>query len=604
MTESVAAESPASVTVLGEQRLRQMPGVNLDDRLRLVPGFTLLRRSSSLAANPTTQGVSLRGIGSSGTSRTLVLWDGIPLNDPFGGWVYWTRVPPDGIERGELSRGATTSVFGDRAMGGAIQLITQTPKREHVLMQFEGGNQGTYIPSGSYTNLFRGRMGLTVGMRGVATDGYYIVPATIRGRVDTRAGVKFVAPNLKLDFLGARDRFALKSDLIAEERQNGTAAVQNSTSIGSLSGNYAHDGGNWGGSLLGFHQTQEFRASFSAIAADRTTERLTMRQSVPAEAQGGAGYASIRRGWVNAVGGMDFLRVEGVSRDWLVPTGQRIGGGEIFQRGVFGQADFTWRDLKFFAGSRYQWTGLGNGGTFYSPSAGATWGRSWYRLRASGYRSFRAPTLNELYREFRAGNTVTLANASLRHESLTGVEAGGDLIGERARFSVTIYRNELQDLLSNVTLSSTPALVTRQRRNVASATAQGIEADFRYRWNRWYFESAYLYAGSTFSTRERIPQVPKHQGSAQLSWSRNATSITGGLRSTALQFEDDRNTQLLPGFTVFHLVAQQTIVEGVAVHFAMENAFSRQFLTGFTPQPQIGAPRLWRIGVRWQGSFR
>lgn len=76
-------------------------------RLRQVPGFSLFRRSSSVVAKPTTQGVSLRAIGSSGASRTLVLWDGIPINDPFGGWVYWTRIDPAHIDRVEIDRGKT-----------------------------------------------------------------------------------------------------------------------------------------------------------------------------------------------------------------------------------------------------------------------------------------------------------------------------------------------------------------------------------------------------------------------------------------------------------------------------------------------------------------
>ena len=604
VTGNVATESPASLTVFGSQRLLQIPGVNLDDRLRMIPGFTLLRRTSSIAANPTTQGVSLRGIGSSGTSRTLVLWDAIPLNDPFGGWVYWTRVPPEGIERSELSRGATTSVFGDRAMGGTIHLLTPTPSQEHVMLQFEGGNKTTLMPYGSYSNLFRGRWGVTAGMRALTTDGYYIVPDSIRGSIDTPAGVKFLAPNMKIDWLGSKDRFSFKTDVLAEERANGTAAVGNSTSIGSLSGNYTRSGSQGGLSLLSFYQTQEYRATFSAIAADRNSERVTSRQSVPAEAVGGAGYGTWRGQGINVVGGGDFLRVSGTSRDWLVPTGERIAGGEIFQRGVFGQADFTWKDFKLFLGSRYQWTGLQDGSHFYSPSGGFTWGRHWLRLRGSAYRSFRAPTLNELYREFRAGNTVTQANPSLRPEVLAGAEVGADIVLERMRLSVTTFRNDLTDLISNVTLSSTPALVTRQRQNVAAALSRGAEVDFRYRWSRWFFDASYLFADSRFSTRERIPQVARHQGTAQLSWSRNGTMITGGMRATDLQFEDDRNTQLLPGFVVFHIVGQQSLSHGVSLYATMENVSNREFLSGWTPAAQIGAPRLWRVGVRWQGRFR
>ena len=93
VTGAVSTETPSPVMVLSQQDLQATPGVNLDDRLRQVPGFSLFRRTSSVVANPTTQGVSLRAIGSTGASRTLVLWDGVPLNDPYGGWVYWTRVP-------------------------------------------------------------------------------------------------------------------------------------------------------------------------------------------------------------------------------------------------------------------------------------------------------------------------------------------------------------------------------------------------------------------------------------------------------------------------------------------------------------------------------
>lgn len=580
-----------------------MPGVNLDDRLRLIPGFTLLRRTSSLAANPTTQGVSLRGIGSSGTSRTLVLSDGIPLNDPFGGWVYWTRTSPDDVDRVEMSRGATTSVFGDRAMGGTINFLSATPATERLSLGIDGGNAGTVMPYGSYTNLFKNRFGVTGTMRAFDTAGYYIVPETIRGPIDTKSNVRFLAPGIKLDFLGDDQRFTFKSDILTEERDNGTSVTRNSTSLGSLSGNYSRSIGDHNISLLGFHQRQQFHASFSSIGANRQTETLTFEQSVPADATGGAGFANIRHSRFNFIGGGDFLRTSGTSFDYLPTGGQRVGGGTIFQRGMFGQADFTIGGLKLFGGSRYQWTGLQNSSTFYSPSGGFAWGKNWFRVRGSAYRAFRAPTLNELYREFRVGNTVTQANPALRPEKIFGAEFGADIFLERARFSVTAYRNELSDLIGNVTLSPVPPII-RQRQNIASALSRGVEASFRYGWNNWFFDSSYLLADSRLSSGNRIPQVARSQGSAQLTWQKNYTMISGGVRPSSLQFEDDLNRQLLPGFAVFHIAAQQQVGKGVSFRFAMENAFNRTYLSGFTPQPQIAAPRLWRVGVRWQGKIR
>ncbi|HJY27573.1 MAG TPA: carboxypeptidase regulatory-like domain-containing protein, partial [Pyrinomonadaceae bacterium] len=84
--------TPASQFVISTRALDLSGALTIDDVLRQAPGFSLFRRSGSLSANPTSQGVSLRGVGANGASRALVLVDGIPLNSPFGGWVYWNRL--------------------------------------------------------------------------------------------------------------------------------------------------------------------------------------------------------------------------------------------------------------------------------------------------------------------------------------------------------------------------------------------------------------------------------------------------------------------------------------------------------------------------------
>ncbi|MBM4077705.1 MAG: Plug domain-containing protein, partial [Planctomycetes bacterium] len=158
--ERVEQESPAAITALDKLDIAKAPGVNLDDRLRLVPGFSLFRRNSSLVANPTTQGVSLRGLGSTGASRTLVLWDGVPLNDPFGGWIYWTRVPAEEVDRSEVTRGATTSLFGDRTMSGSVAVFTRPAEALRLSLGMEGGNRGTMQPSAGLSHV-KGKFGIS-----------------------------------------------------------------------------------------------------------------------------------------------------------------------------------------------------------------------------------------------------------------------------------------------------------------------------------------------------------------------------------------------------------------------------------------------------------
>ena len=136
-------DAVAPTSVLTREDLAGSPGLTLDEQLRQIPGFSLLRRSGSLTAHPTSQGVSLRGLGPSGASRTLVLLDGAPLNDPFGGWVYWNRLPLSALESVEVARGSLSQLYGSAAMGGAIQLLPRAPRPDTFEATARGGDHGT-----------------------------------------------------------------------------------------------------------------------------------------------------------------------------------------------------------------------------------------------------------------------------------------------------------------------------------------------------------------------------------------------------------------------------------------------------------------------------
>ena len=172
VSEKISAEAPAAITVVDKLQLAANPGVNLDDRLRSVPGFSLFRRSSSVVANPTTQGISLRGLGSSGASRTLVLWDGIPLNDPFGGWVYWTRVDSEELERVEVARGPFSSLYGGNAMGGVINMITRPVDKRQLEVFGQYGSRDTTNYSLRVADRFFDKLGASFGYSRFQTGGY------------------------------------------------------------------------------------------------------------------------------------------------------------------------------------------------------------------------------------------------------------------------------------------------------------------------------------------------------------------------------------------------------------------------------------------------
>ncbi len=599
--EKISAEAPANITVMDLKDLQETPGVNLDDRLREIPGFSLFRRSSSLVANPTTQGISLRGIGSSGASRTLVLWDGIPSNDPFGGWVYWTQFIPDEISSVEVSRGAATSIFGDRAMSGAIGIFSRQPQPFHLFSGFEAGNNDSQDVWTGFSNVWS-EVAISGSVRAFQTDGYYIVPQSIRGTADTRAAVRFVTGDVHIDHYTRLGNLFLKVNMLAEERKNGTVLTHNSTGLGTVSLRYNREFTHDSISILGFHTREGFHSTFSSVTNNRNTERLTYAQTVPSDAVGGAALWQHHNSRWNLLGGADVDRAAGTDTDHLVPSGLRVAGGTQLQHGVFAQTDATFGPAKLFAGLRHTFAGGDN--RFLSPNAGFVLGRKSLRLRGSVYRAFRAPTLNELYREFRVGNTATLANPNLQPETVFGAEFGADWIGETGSARVTAYRNSLSNLITNVTLSSTPGAILRQRANAAAALSRGVEADFRRRWHDLTGEAQYLFVDSRYVTGFRVAQIPKHQGSGQVTYLHGGTMASLGVRSFDYQFDDDLNQFRLPGYAVVEMVARQHVWRSLSAGISVENAFNRVFYTAFTPTPNTGNPRLWRVGLRWDGKVR
>jgi outer membrane cobalamin receptor len=600
---TLTTEEPGSVSVLNQEQIKEFPGIELDDRLRQEAGFSLFRRSSSIVANPTTQGVSLRGIGSSGASRTLVLWDGIPVNDPFGGWVYWDRIDPAFIERVEIDRGATTSVFGDRAMGGTIAIFSPPPQHEFLFGDFLAGNDGTEDVSAAYSNLW-GPWGLTAHSRDFTTDGYYIAARYDRGTADRRANVQFATGDVNIDYLGLRDRLAIHFDLLAEGRDNGTRLTHNSTSLGTVGATYAHTWTNDEVSFTGYHTQEQYHSTYSSVSLNRDVETLTSRQRVPIQDTGGAAYWRHHgRRW-NVIGGGDADDTHGISYDYSYSTHVLTpSGGTLVEHGLFAEGNFTIGSATFFAGIRHEFTGE-HGETYVSPNAGAALGLRNWRLRASGYKSFRAPTLNELYRNFRVGNAETLANSDLKPEGLVGVEAGADWYRENTRISFTLFHNDLNDLIDNATLRTTRTLILRERENFPSALSRGIEAGVHQQWRHWSADAGYQYADARLATGQMIPEIPKHTGTAELTFAAKGTRVSGGLRAYSLVFDDDLNQFLLPGFATLGATAQQHLVRNLSAVAQVDNFLDRTYLVALTPNPNIGSPRLWRVGLRWAGAIK
>ena len=552
-------------SAIDERALARSPSLALDDTLRQVPGFSLFRRSSSLVAHPTTQGVSLRGIGPSGASRSLVLLDGIPVNDPFGGWVQWNRLPARALRTAEIVRGATSPLYGSSALAGTIHLLTRDSDADTLELDLQGGSHGTW-DVGALASNRAGAWSYLVAGRAFDTEGFYVVDEPTRGAVDTRARSEHQSVFGRV----ARGNLHAGVNLFHERRNNGTQLQTSATRLAMV------DVGQRAGrvSWQAYGATQRFDSSFSRVLPDRSAEFLTAEQRVPADAVGGAFT-------VNPSGRL----IAGVDGRHVLADGRRQS-----LAGAFVQDLVTVHPrVDVLGGARVDlWQNQSNE-VAVTPRAGvlvragpAT------TLRASAYRGFRAPTLNELYRPFRVGNVSTLANPGLGAETLWGVEGGSDIaITRRVWLLVNAFWNRLDDAVGNVTISTSPQLIVRQRQNIGRARVRGAETELVARVgeaNPVDLRAAYLYSDAVEErSGRRLPQVPRHQAHFGASWQGPiAVSVTA--RLVGDQFEDDLNTLLLGRYTTVDVLVSRALKPGLEAFLAVENLFE----SGVHGRPDAG----------------
>jgi outer membrane receptor protein involved in Fe transport len=645
-TETRVSDTAASVAVLSNEDLAASSALTLDDALRQVPGFSLFRRSGSRTANPTSQGVSLRGVGASGASRAAVLDDGIPINDPFGGWVYWGRVPRQSVSRVEVVRGGSSSLYGTDALGGVINFIPRKPQGSTLSLEASYGNQQT--PSASlFAGASLGRWRASVAAEAFHTDGYILVDEDERGRVDVPAGAEHSTVELTLErLLSTRGRFFARGSLFEESRENGTPLQTNRTHIRhvALGLDWQTPGaGAFSARLFGGDQV--FDQDFSAVSADRNSESLTRSQRVPAQQAGLSAQVSRAAGSrQTVVVGVDARAVRGAS-DELGFFGGRLtsasgAGGRERTVGVFGQdiirvADDwivtvggrfdRWRNYAALSTTRPLAAAAptlvtnfeDRSETAFSPRLSVL-----HRLTgsvslvASGYRAFRAPTLNELYRSFRVGNVVTQANEDLRAERLTGGEGGATFAALDRKLNVRgiFFWSEITRPVANVTLSVSPELIVRRRVNLGRTRSRGVEVEAEARiTNGLVISGGYLFSDATVlefpANRELeglwIPQVPHHQLTFQARYvdrSKMTVGIQG--RFAGMQFDDDQNRFRLERFFTLDALASRPVAGGVELFAAFENILNDRYSIGRTPVRTVGPPLLARIGVRFDLGAR
>jgi vitamin B12 transporter len=634
---------------IGRERLANSASNRLEDVLRDVPGFQLFRRSDARSANPTSQGATLRALGGNASSRALLVLDGVPQSDPFGGWVAWPAFDPRRLGRVRVVRGGGGGANGPGALAGTIELDSAgAADLDGVFGSFAYGSRGSADAYAS-VGIPAADGFVTASGAWARGDGFIPVVAEQRGAADRPSPYRQRSLSLRaIAPLGAGTELQASGLWFDDRRERGTllSHIRSEGTDASL----RLVGRRW--AALAYLQVRDFYTSFAAVDPARTAASRTSEQyAVPATGLGARLEWRPRLGATELRLGADWRATEGRTEErfqFVAGTGTRgrIAGGRTQTLGAFAEAGWERGRVTLTGGGRIDrwtiedgvlrerlfatesvltdtafpdrggWEPTARAGLAVRPGGAMT-------LRAAAYLGWRLPTLNELYRPFRVATDATAANAALSPERLRGAEIGAELRpAEGLRVSATLFANRLDGAIANVTLGHGPGTFPgvgfvapggqfRQRRNLDAIEVRGAEIDARLAHGRWSLTAGYSFADARVQAsglalpldRLRPAQTPRHSFSAALSWA-NAEGATASLaaRWTGSQYEDDLNRQRIPSAFTLDAAAALPLTRGIAVEARAENLTDERVVAGISGAGVIerATPRTLWIGLRWQ----
>ena len=645
-------EAARTVYTLSAAELHAYPALTLDETLRQHAGFELFRRAPSRVANPTSEGISLRGLGSTAVSRTLVLEDGAPLNDPFGGWIHWNENPAQAVQTVELVTGGGSDLYGSSALGGVIDITPVSPIRPTLALEASAGAQDTSDFQGTSSFASQAMNGLLAG-ESLRTAGYIVVAPGLAGPIDTPANVRSQAYHAELgrrqesqDAGFARDPRShafLTGNVLNEDRNNGTPLQTNATRLWRyLAGYDVPAGERTEARLRLFGSDEGYRQTFTSTNAARTAETLTRLQRVHTQELGGTLNVAIHFSHFALLAGTDVRDLRGIDSEVPIAANTPNGLQDVTarQRYVGGFAELLESAGKWSGAISLRLDHSANldTQTFAQARAGAAITAAPQPDRAeliasprlgitralgatssahvSAFRAFRAASMNELYRTGQVGQQTTLANPALNSERATGVEAGLESApSPRISFKTTYFWTVINRPVSAVLLSQTATSSTSMRENLGQLVSQGVEAAADFHLTRVLSATAGYQFANAVVTRFapqpalvglRIPQVPQHSltGQVRLASARQG-ELTLAVRGSSLAFDDANNQFPLASFVQLDVYGRRSLVPRrtggrLDAFFLIQNLTGQRQQVARTPILTLGSPVFAEAGLRFR----
>lgn len=627
-------ELPVSATVIGRDDIDTAPVTTTDELLRTVPGVNMPLGNSTVN-NPLSNFVSMRGLGG---ARALVLLDGEPLNDSFFGFVSWDRSPLESVQKVEVVRGGGSSLFGNYALGGVINIVTRPIAGRALELRALGGSDDTYRLNLYGSQRIGERLGLGVSANRFDTDGYIPLEPAARGAIDVPARSEATNVQLKAEHTPSDTfRWFARVNAFDQEGSGGTRLSRNAREALGLAAGASWSLGEEGDlEARAFHQDQELTLDNTDVPffSGRDFEFVSNAHVTPSTDTG----ASLQwtRGFEGRVrsllAGVDLRRIDGEDRARNFNSDGslaliEVGGGRQTSAGLFAEVSVSpFQRLEVLLSARYDhWENadgerriVPGGITLYpDKTANEINPRLALRyelapgigLRAAAYRAFRAPNLDELYRSSSTSGSALVANPELDPEILVGAEAGFDLIRGPLRAQVNVFRNDVEDQITFVATRFFPVF-TLEVQNVGESRSQGVETllDLRLA-SGWTASASYTWTDTEILSNPPNPSlegkkrvgVPEDYAALSARYVSPATGWTVSARGrySGARFVDLQNTLALEAHEVFDLLASYPLGSRFEIFGIAENVLDEEYAVSAFGGRILGAPRQVFGGVRW-----
>jgi outer membrane receptor protein involved in Fe transport len=611
-------------------QLRTQP--QLDAALKQVPGLSLFRRDSSVSANPTTQGVTLRSIAPSGAGRALVTLDGVPQNDPFGNWVIWSSLPAEDLRGATVVRGAGSGPYGAGALTGVIALDEATGTGL-VAGDGEGGSSGLRRVAAS-GGVDVDRFAIFASASSEGSSGFIPVNRQQRGPADDPLTLDANNVSFRVETTAMDDTLiSARIGAYEEHRDSGLVNAESSANGRTASLTIAHpeSPGDLGWRVQAWLRDVSLTNTSVSIGSLRASTTETNDQyAVPATGWGGNAALRGHWSWLNWEVGADARFAEGESRERYGSglTSTRISGGRSSVAGVYMEGASRFDGWLLTIGVRAdEWqtanghliqTGVSPTVQYFASRSGtlptARFGARYdfsdnFYVRGAAYEGFRAPSLNELYRPFRVGQITTNANPALTPEELYGIEGGiGGTFGALS-WDATLFWNQLHNAIANVTTGTN----VQTRENGANVNAPGVEAGARYPlMDNLTLTSAFDYVAAhtrVIDAKSLIPGKLKNARPAQAPrWTVTggfdyrpipAVTLSANLRYESRRFADDQNAVPLNAATTVDMRASYTFRDSLSLYVYCDNLFNARVASTAANQPLTTGPSDTGLVTNW-----